>query len=136
MTEHLLPDESAALEFAQSLADQLPRNGFISLRGPLGAGKSFFARSVIQHLGHTGSVPSPTYTLVETYDTPAGRCWHLDLYRLGDPEELEFLNLRDAIEGGDLILIEWAEKGDGWLPEPSLTLDFDYLDDGRRCRVT
>ncbi|QGG79366.1 tRNA (adenosine(37)-N6)-threonylcarbamoyltransferase complex ATPase subunit type 1 TsaE [Litorivicinus lipolyticus] len=129
-----LDNESAAVAWAQSCAQALPRAGYISLRGPLGAGKSFFARHVIQALGHTGAVPSPTYTLIEEYPTPAGRCWHLDLYRLGDAEELEFLNVRDAIDGNDLVLIEWAERGLGWLPAPTLVLDFDYAGDGRVCR--
>lgn len=136
MTEHFLADEAQAKAFAQNFAARLPRQNYISLRGPLGAGKSLFAREVIQSLGHQGSVPSPTYTLVEIYDTPRVRCWHLDLYRLGDAEELEFLNLREAIEGDDLILVEWAEKGHPWLPEPSLTLDFDYQEQGRVVRVT
>ncbi len=131
-----LNNEAAAAAWAQRCAAHLPRAGYISLKGPLGAGKSFFARHVIQALGHTGTVPSPTYTLIEHYPTPAGGCWHLDLYRLGDPEELEFLNVRDAIAGDELVLIEWAARGEGWLPEPTLTLDFDYDGDGRICHLS
>ena len=133
---YLLPDEASAADFAKSMVRSLPDQGYVSLLGPLGAGKSFFARHLIQAMGHTGPVPSPTYTLVETYDTPSGRCWHLDLYRLGDSEELEFLNLRDALDGSDRVLIEWAEKGMPWLPSPAMTLAFDYHGDGRVCHVT
>ncbi len=128
-----LPDEQAGREWAEAVAPSLPRQGFISLLGPLGAGKSHFARSTLQALGHTGPVPSPTYTLVEHYlEVDA---YHLDLYRLGDPEELEFLNMREAIDSDSLCLIEWAEKGEGWLPEPTLQLAFDYHESGRVVQI-
>lgn len=129
MNSIYLPNATAGQAWADSIKGQLPRRGYISLTGPLGAGKSHFARSLLQALGHDGPVPSPTYTLVEHY---AGvDAYHLDLYRLGDPEELEFLNMREAIEGDSLCLIEWAEKGRPWLPEPTLELAFDYQDEGR-----
>ena len=129
-----LPNEQAGRDWAAQLAPQLPRSGFISLVGPLGAGKSHFARSTLQALGHSGAVPSPTYTLVEHYASiPA---FHLDLYRLGDPEELEFLNMREAIASNALCLIEWAEKGAGWLPPAQLELAFDYQGEGRVVRIS
>ena len=133
MNSIYLADEAIAQAWAQRLAPALPRQGFVSLVGPLGAGKSHFARSVIGALGYQGRVPSPTYTLVEHYASVD--VYHLDLYRLGDPEELEFLNVREAIEGDTLCLIEWAERGQAWLPEPALEVAFDYQGDGRSVRL-
>lgn len=130
----VLANEQAATEWAISIAPRLPRQGYISLLGPLGAGKSHFARSVIGALGHQGVVPSPTYTLVEHYASVDA--YHLDLYRLGDPEELEFLNMREALESDALCLIEWAERGHSWLPAPTLEVAFDYQDQGRVVRLS
>ena len=128
-----LATPEAATQWAEHLAKQLPRDGYISLTGPLGSGKSHFSRAVIQALGHNGHVPSPTYTLVEHYASV--NAYHLDLYRLGDPEELEFLNMREAIDSDSLCLIEWAEKGRPWLPDPVLEVSFDYVDTGREVSL-
>lgn len=134
MNSIYLPTPEAGEAWADSIKHRLPRRGYISLVGPLGAGKSHFARSLLQAMGHAGAVPSPTYTLVEHYAEIDA--YHLDLYRLGDPEELEFLNMREAIEGDALCLIEWAEKGRPWLPEPALEIAFDYQGDGRSVTLS
>lgn len=94
----------------------------IYLRGELGAGKTTFARGLLRELGHTGRVPSPTYTLVEPYVLAGLQIWHLDLYRLGDPGELDYLGLDDMLSRGSVLLIEWPERGTGFLPDSDLDI--------------
>lgn len=94
------------------------------LRGDLGAGKTTFARAWIHALGYEGYVKSPSYGLLETYETASQQVLHLDLYRIEDPEELEFLALRDLFDGRTVLLIEWPERGMGHLPAPDIVLQF------------
>lgn len=105
--------------------------GIVFLEGELGAGKSTLARGILRGLGHTGTVRSPTYTLVEPYTLPGGTVYHLDLYRLADPEELEWLGLRDMLERDALLLIEWPERGAGCLPGADLLIRIATRDGGR-----
>jgi len=103
----------------------------IFLHGELGAGKTTFARGFLAGLGHTGRVPSPTYTLVEPYEV-SGRCvWHLDLYRLGDGAELEYLGLDEMAGPGAVLLIEWPERGAGYLPNKDLSIKLKVIPEGR-----
>lgn len=102
----------------------------VHLHGDLGAGKSTLARALLRALGVQGAIRSPTYTLVERYPlADGGEAWHLDLYRIGDAGELEFLGL----DGGEasLWLIEWPERGRGWLPAPDLRIDLAVDGAGR-----
>ncbi len=111
MKEYLSHSEAETTGIANALAATLPRSKILLLEGNLGAGKSVFARALIRAL--TGdpdlTVPSPTFTLLQTYETQRGTVWHYDLYRLKDPDEMEELSWDDALSDG-IVLIEWPEK--------------------------
>lgn len=106
----------------------------VSLAGELGAGKTALARATIGTLGHVGHVVSPSYTLVEPYPLAGRTLYHLDLYRLGDPEELEFLGVREIDTTRDWVFVEWAARGAGFLPALDLEIEIVYADRGRRAR--
>lgn len=128
-----LADAEATIALGARLAAQLPERAVVHLHGDLGAGKSTLARALLRALGVTGTIRSPTYTLVEQYPLPAGgMALHLDLYRIGDPGELEFLGL-----DGDtrLWLVEWPQRGQGALPQADLDIELALEGEGRRCRL-
>ncbi len=126
-----LADEQAMVAFGEHLASCAGDGAVIFLHGDLGMGKTTLSRGVLRGCGHTGSVKSPTYTLVEPYETPAGAVYHFDLYRLGDPEELEFLGIRDYFDERSLSLIEWPERGAGILPVADLEIEIRAEGTGR-----
>ena len=130
-----LASEAATASFAAQLADQLTGGESIFIEGGLGVGKTTLARGLLQRLGVTGHVRSPTYTLVEAYETTKGDVFHLDLYRLVHPEELEFIAGRDMWGRLAIKLVEWPGRGLSWLPAPDLHLALELCGQGRLLRV-
>ena len=113
-------DEGAMVALGTRLGKAAANGGIIYFEGILGAGKTTLCRGVLRAFGHHGAVKSPTYTLVEPYRFGEQRIYHFDLYRLGDPEELEYMGIRDYFEAGNLSLIEWPNRGAGFLPPADL----------------
>jgi len=126
-----LRGEEAQVAFGRRLAAHLEAPCVIYLEGDLGTGKTTLVRGVLRGLGHEGSVRSPTYTLIEPYELGGFRVFHLDLYRLGDPEELEYLGLRDLLEEDSILLVEWPERGAGALPPADLLIRIAHSPPGR-----
>ncbi len=122
MRRYRLADAAATERFGACLAESCAPEDALTmhLRGELGAGKTTLTRGLLRRWGHRGAVKSPTYTIVEPYELGGRRVFHFDLYRLGDPEELEYLGFRDYLEEKAVCLIEWPERGAGALPEPDL----------------
>ena len=111
------------------------RDAYVELHGPLGAGKTTFARHLLHALGVAGRVKSPTYAVMEPYEPPGGPVWHFDFYRFNDPQEWEDAGFRDVFASRGLKLAEWPEKAEGLLPEPDLRVDIEPLEHEAR-RVT
>lgn len=137
--EKLLKNEAATLRFGSALARATFKDpeqtaiipsagvpcmgGIIHLHGDLGAGKTTLTRGILRGFGYQGAVKSPTYTLVEPYEFDFCNIYHFDLYRLGAPEEVEYLGTEEYFSGENLCIIEWAERGGRELPAPDLRLD-------------
>jgi tRNA threonylcarbamoyladenosine biosynthesis protein TsaE len=121
----ILEDEAATLALGASLARQARGGDTITLSGPLGVGKTALARGFLAALGHEGEVPSPTFAIVQPYDDLDPPVWHVDLYRIEDPSELDQLGLDAASDA--VLLVEWPERaGEGAWPDAlKLSLDFD-----------
>ena len=134
-----LENEQATEQLAQKFARVLRAGELVFLSGDLGAGKTTFTRHLIRALGLNTRVKSPTYTLVEAYELPRWQVYHFDLYRLADPEELEFMGIRDYFGPDCLCLVEWPEKAAGYVPPADLALVFSFPDEavhsGRRLEL-
>ena len=142
LLEQHLADETMTVRFGEALgrALQLQLQDasaalVVHLDGDLGAGKTTSTRGVLRGFGHSGAVKSPTYTLVEPYELDRGRVFHFDLYRLGDPEELEYMGIRDYFSAGTVCLIEWPGRGAGVLPAPDLRVTLSVQGQGRCVKV-
>ena len=135
--EFELANEAATRRLGAALATALPSPAaglLVTLSGELGAGKSTLARALLVALGHDGPVPSPTYTLVEPYELDAGNVYHVDLYRIGSADELEYLGWDELADG--LRLVEWPERVAGLADSADLAVELGYAGDGRRARLT
>ena len=119
------------VRFGQVLSATAP-GVTVFLQGDLGMGKTTFTRGIMRHFGHQGATKSPTYTLVEPYQFKQQKVHHFDLYRLGHPEELEYLGIRDYFDGCAINLIEWPDKGRGFLPTADVVLTIHPLERGRK----
>jgi len=117
-----IESEDALHGVAADLAPYLEKGAVIALEGDLGAGKTAFSRALIRYLcgDTTLDVPSPTFTLLQTYDTPKGEVWHFDLYRLKDPEEVFELGWEDALATANLVLVEWPARIGTLLPHDAI----------------
>lgn len=131
-----LPDAAATESLAAGLVAALPANKqgwMLLLQGELGAGKSTLARAMLHEMGHSGTVPSPTYTLVEPYELPELSVYHIDLYRIAGMEELDYLGWSDLRDG--LILLEWPERVPQLSGQADLLIVLEYDGDGRAATL-
>ena len=117
--------------FGAQLFRDLPEKCVVFLKGDLGAGKTTLVRGFMRAAGHKGAVKSPTYNIVEEYKLNKRQFFHFDLYRLVDPEELEWIGIADYFQEKSVCFIEWPEKGEGYLATPDLILSLTTIDNGR-----
>ena len=128
------PDEQVTIALAEAFADVSHKGDVYALFGTLGMGKSVFARAFIKHLTNAPEVPSPTFTLVQTYEAPDFEIYHFDLYRLKNAEEIWELNMEEALSGA-VCLIEWPEKMGAYLPKNIIKINIEPYQTGRRIKV-
>ena len=128
----ILATEQDMLAFGVPLAERLAVGGVVYLSGDLGVGKTTLVRGLLRAMGYEGRVKSPSYGLIESYELEGLSVHHLDLYRLGHPEEIEYLGIADLLDTNSLLLVEWAEKGRGYLPPPTLCIRIEDLPDQSR----
>ena len=138
--EKVTSSEEETIRFAAHFACQIARGDAVFLWGDLGAGKSVFCRSIIRALSNdlVLEVPSPTFTLAQTYDVQEGTLWHFDLYRLSDPSEVYEIGWEEALAGG-ILLVEWPERLGALLPAKRIDVRLEAVSDApnqRKIRIT
>jgi tRNA threonylcarbamoyl adenosine modification protein YjeE len=130
-----LPDLDATAQLGRLIADRLGPGDLVALTGDLGAGKTTLARAILTSLGVAENVPSPTFTLVQNYETPRLNVSHYDLYRLKNAHEMQELGLEEALEQG-AALVEWPERAADHLPDDRLTVELSAHGGGRRASLS
>ena len=133
--KYLIPTATAMENFGSHLANTCQSRCILHLCGDLGVGKTTLVRGFLRALGHTGTVKSPTYTIVEPYQIGEHKIYHFDFYRLGDPEELEYLGIRDYLEENMIALIEWPEKGEAFTPTPDIQIQLFHHGEARLLKL-
>jgi len=131
-----LQGEARQESYGGFLAGLCPPPCTLYLQGDLGTGKTTLVRGFLRGLGYRGKVKSPTYTLLEPYELPQSVCYHFDLYRLADPEELEFLGVSDLLEDRAVLLVEWPERGGERLPPADLLIRLEHAGSARRLQLS
>ena len=131
-----LKNETETTDIGAKVSSCLQGGEVIYLKGELGTGKTTFVRGMLNGLGFTGNVKSPTYTIVEPYSIDNHVVYHFDLYRLNDPEELESLGIRDYCDGQSICFFEWPEKGENLTPNADISLLLSYTGKGRNVELT
>lgn len=129
--ENYLPDTDATEQFGAELYRSLSSKTVVFLHGQLGAGKTTLVRGYLRAAGYSGTVKSPTYNLVEEYSIGGRKIFHFDLYRLNDPEELEYIGISDYFNQAEVCFIEWPDKGAGFLPAPDVEITLTVHENGR-----
>ena len=122
LMQKYLDSTEATEQFGAELFKSVPSKCLIFLQGDLGAGKTTMVRGFLRAAGYNGTVKSPTYTLVEEYIVDGRKIFHFDLYRVVDPEELEWIGIRDYFDQDSICFIEWPDKGKGFLPQPDIII--------------
>ncbi len=136
MTQIRLQNEAATVAYARELAAQIRPGQVIALSGELGAGKSVFARALMRALGVTDeALPSPTFSLIQSYDGSNCKIAHMDWYRLDDADEIEMLGVRDYFQPPWISIIEWPERASGLLPQDAIRLYMRCTDDDPDARL-
>ncbi|MCY4655952.1 MAG: tRNA (adenosine(37)-N6)-threonylcarbamoyltransferase complex ATPase subunit type 1 TsaE [Gammaproteobacteria bacterium] len=126
----ILKSEHATREFGVKLSRSID-SGVVYLEGLLGAGKTTVVKGWLQDLGYGGTVRSPTYTIVEPYELDGKSILHIDLYRINDPVELEFIGLVEQIAMSELVFVEWPAHGEGVIPTPDYKIKLEFVHGGR-----
>ncbi len=132
-----LADEKATQDYALELAQLIDptKQTTLYFQGEIGAGKTTLIRSLFRHLGVKGAIKSPTFSLLEVYELDAFTIYHFDLYRLADPQELEFLGWRECFVGPSLCCVEWPERAKNYLPEPTAWVNLALSGKGRELTL-